>query len=138
MLPCSSSWRRRNAKKDGKAQQARDAFYDSQPWLELRYAVLKKYGPVCMLCNRSRKDGVQIHVDHIKPRKHFPELELEFANLQVLCRECNLGKRAHDDTDWRDPNADAIAKAMNRLIGQTETSTKPHLEVRDGKVVYVR
>lgn len=54
-----------------------------------------------MLCNRGRKDGVQMHVDHIKPRAKFPELALVLDNLQVLCRDCNLGKRHLDETDWR-------------------------------------
>jgi 5-methylcytosine-specific restriction endonuclease McrA len=120
------------------ACEGTDTFYQSQAWLEVRYQVLKKYGPACMLCGRTRKDGAQIHVDHIKPRYHFPELELTFENLQVLCRECNLGKRAHDDTDWRPPQAEAIQVAIQRLITPREPrGESPHLEVQDGRVTYV-
>jgi len=43
----------------------------------------------------------QIHVDHIKPRSKFPELELVFDNLQVLCDDCNIGKSNVDSTDFR-------------------------------------
>ncbi len=76
-------------------------FYESREWFELRYAVLKQHGARCMICGRTRSDGVVMHVDHIKPRSKFPELELEASNLQVLCRPCNLGKSNIDQTDWR-------------------------------------
>jgi hypothetical protein len=33
-----------------------------------------------------------LHVDHIKPVSKYPELKLEFDNLQILCENCNLGK----------------------------------------------
>jgi 5-methylcytosine-specific restriction endonuclease McrA len=76
-------------------------FYESREWFQVRYAVLKKYGGRCMICGRTKNDGVIIHVDHIKPRSKYPELELDSNNLQVLCRPCNLGKSNIDDTDWR-------------------------------------
>lgn len=76
-------------------------FYQDKPWLELRYRVLREYGAKCMLCNRTRKDGVKMHVDHIKPRSKYPALELDFHNLQVLCEDCNIGKLNLDETDWR-------------------------------------
>lgn len=33
-------------------------------------------------------------VDHIKSVKHFPELEFEPSNLQLMCRTCNMSKHA--------------------------------------------
>ena len=72
-------------------------FYASWEWKELRYKVLTKYGPVCMLCGA--KDNIV--VDHIKPRSKFPDLQLEFENLQVLCDSCNKGKSNKDYTDFR-------------------------------------
>lgn len=76
-------------------------FYDSDAWRDLRYKVLVKYGARCQCCGATRHDNVRIHVDHIKPRSRFPELELVEDNLQVLCEPCNMGKRASDLTDWR-------------------------------------
>lgn len=73
-------------------------FYYSPEWRALRYRVFKTYGRVCALC---RTTEGQMHVDHIKPRSLFPELALVFENLQVLCRDCNLGKSNRDETDWR-------------------------------------
>lgn len=73
-------------------------FYRTKAWIELRYKVLVKYGRVCQCCGQI---GGQIHVDHIKPRSKYPELELEINNLQVLCERCNIGKSNKDVTDWR-------------------------------------
>lgn len=36
-----------------------------------------------------------------KPPSKFPDLALVLANLQILCEDCNLGKMARDQTDWR-------------------------------------
>lgn len=73
-------------------------FYKTKAWIELRYKVLVKYGKVCQCCGQI---GGKIHVDHIKPRSKYPELELDINNLQVLCERCNIGKSNKDVTDWR-------------------------------------
>lgn len=78
-----------------------DAFFDSDEWKALRYRVLLHYGRKCMCCGATPSDGKKMHVDHIKPRSKFPELALDFYNLQVLCEDCNLGKSAKDQTDFR-------------------------------------
>lgn len=73
-------------------------FYDSDVWRDLRYSILRRDGRVCVLC---RATSGEMHVDHIKPRSKYPHLELDPNNLQVLCRDCNLGKSNIDETDWR-------------------------------------
>lgn len=87
-------------------------FYDTRQWLELRYAVLAERGAKCECCGATRADGVYIQVDHIRPRHRFPQLELSKANLQVLCRPCNLGKGARYDTDWRSSTTGAITQPL--------------------------
>jgi len=82
-------------------QETVDQFYQSREWQELRYKVLKKYGRRCMCCGTTK--GV-IQVDHIKPRSKYPMLALVQSNLQVLCRDCNLGKSNIDETDFREGN----------------------------------
>ena len=72
-------------------------FYNSWEWKKIRYEVLKTYGATCMLCNSTEN----IVVDHIKPISKFPHLRLTFSNLQVLCRDCNMGKSCDDLTDFR-------------------------------------
>lgn len=79
----------------------RDSFYESEEWRTLRYQVIEFYGSRCMACGKTPKHGVMIHVDHIKPKSRFPELALEFNNLQILCDDCNLGKKNLYITDWR-------------------------------------
>lgn len=82
-------------------------FYDSWEWKKLRYQTLQRYGPTCMLCSSTRGDldlqgnPVRIVVDHIKPLSKFWHLRLEPGNLQVLCYDCNKGKGAWDETDYR-------------------------------------
>ena len=75
-------------------------FYTSPQWLELRYDTLRRHGARCQCCGASGPEAI-VQVDHIKPRRDYPELSLDPANLQVLCRACNLGKGARDTTDWR-------------------------------------
>jgi 5-methylcytosine-specific restriction endonuclease McrA len=76
-------------------------FLKSYEWRKLRMQALKKYGPVCMCCGATPSTGAVINVDHIKPRKLFPDLALDINNLQILCHECNHGKGNWDQTDWR-------------------------------------
>lgn len=68
-------------------------FYETRAWRELRLQILQRDGWVCRYCG-GRAPIVPLHVDHIKPRSRFPELELEAMNLQVLCEDCNIGKGA--------------------------------------------
>lgn len=75
------------------------SFYNSREWLQLRYKTLTKYGRQCMCCGNKPPNCV-IHVDHIKPRSLYPELELSLDNLQILCADCNLGKSNLDDTNF--------------------------------------
>jgi hypothetical protein len=71
-------------------------------WRELRYATIKRYGPVCQCCGATPKtSGEPIQVDHIKPRSLFPELAMDPENLGILCAPCNQGKSNKDFTDWR-------------------------------------
>lgn len=78
-----------------------DAFYNSSRWYRVRYAALEKCGGKCLACGRSVRDGIRLHVDHIKSRSHYPELSYNLSNLQVLCNECNVGKSNIFETDWR-------------------------------------
>lgn len=45
--------------------------------------------------------GIELHVDHIKPISRAPDLALNINNLQILCKDCNLGKGNRDKKDWR-------------------------------------
>lgn len=96
-----------------------EGFYKTEAWLELRIRVLDCYGSRCMCCNISPPEAV-IHVDHIKPISLYPELSLEFDNLQVLCESCNRGKSNKTMTDYRPkkkPQKTASTDFNSILIG---------------------
>lgn len=77
-----------------------DSFYKSREWRQLRYLALRNCQG-CQCCGAKASDGIQLHVDHVLPRYKYPHLSLSLENLQVLCDDCNLGKGAWDQTDWR-------------------------------------
>lgn len=76
----------------------KDCFYSSDAWLKIRFRVLNFYKRKCMCCGSTEKP---LHVDHIKPRSKYPELQLTFTNLQILCEFCNKGKSNIYETDFR-------------------------------------
>ena len=80
---------------------SKDDFLSTFEWRKVRMVALKKYGPRCQCCGATPADGLKMHVDHIKPRKLYPQLALDVSNLQILCEECNHGKGNWDMTDWR-------------------------------------
>jgi len=73
----------------------------SKEWKELRKNVLSVYGYKCMKCGVCASNTIKINVDHIKPRKFYPELTFEFTNLQVLCSKCNKIKGNKNCNDYR-------------------------------------
>ena len=89
-------------KKDKKHRAPADEFYKSRAWIKLRYDTLVKFNGRCQCCGATKSDGVNIQVDHIKPKSKFPHLALDPENVQVLCKDCNVGKFNTDFTDWRD------------------------------------
>jgi hypothetical protein len=84
-----------------KTKKSATDFLLTYEWRKLRMQVISHYGARCMCCGASPKTGAVINVDHIKPRKLFPNLALDFDNLQILCSICNHGKGNWDMTDWR-------------------------------------
>ena len=66
-------------------------------WKELKKKVYDTYGKICLCCNSTEN----ISVDHIKPYSRFPELCIEFDNLQPLCRSCNSSKGNKIIVDYR-------------------------------------
>jgi 5-methylcytosine-specific restriction endonuclease McrA len=90
-------------------KQEKTDFYQSWEWRTLRVKVLQQYGARCMCCGAAPEhvtvggEPVMIVVDHIKPLSKRWDLRLDRNNLQVLCQECNQGKGAWDETDFRVP-----------------------------------
>jgi 5-methylcytosine-specific restriction endonuclease McrA len=80
---------------------ASDGFLASPEWKAVRLQALERYGRICCKCGASPKWAGDINVDHIKPRKFFPELSLDIGNLQPLCRRCNKRKGNGPAVDYR-------------------------------------
>lgn len=83
-----------------KQYQSGQDFYQSQAWRMLRFEAFIKYGRRCMCCG-AKPPQVILHVDHVKPRSQYPELELDIRNVQILCEVCNIGKSNRHQTDFR-------------------------------------
>ncbi len=82
------------------SREEKQIFYASWEWKKLRYAMLLKFGPVCMLCGANNREA-KICVDHIIPLSRDWNKRLKKDNLQILCNECNMGKSNDDTTDFR-------------------------------------
>jgi hypothetical protein len=93
-------------------------FLLSKAWLRLRLSALKQHGNKCQCCGQSPEDGIKLNVDHIKPRRLFPELALELTNLQVLCSQCNEGKGNWDMTDFRGERNGRVREVLERVPTQ--------------------
>lgn len=81
------------------------AFLQSKAWKRVRLQALNLHGRRCQCCGAGPADGVVLNVDHVLPRRLFPELALHLDNLQVLCSDCNEGKGNWDMTDARKAEA---------------------------------
>lgn len=86
---------------------ASEEFLKTYEWRKLRQVVIEKYGNKCMCCGAIPANGTYLCVDHVLPRKKYPELALNLSNLQILCNVCNHGKGNWSVKDWRS-NADFI------------------------------
>jgi hypothetical protein len=77
-------------------------FLQSKAWKRLRYQALKLHGNKCQSCGASPSTGAVLNVDHILPRRLFPESAMQIENLQILCSDCNEGKGNWDMTSFKE------------------------------------
>ncbi len=73
----------------------KDNFYSNQPWRKLRFRKLID-SPLCEISNKKGIIKEATMVDHIRPRRLFPELELDYNNLQSLSHNEHQVKRAKE------------------------------------------
>lgn len=59
--------------------------------------VLRRGGYRCIMCTRGVREGVELHVDHVKPLDDGGESTLE--NAQILCAACNFRKKNYGQTE---------------------------------------
>jgi hypothetical protein len=77
-----------------------------------------------MRCGTDR----DICVDHIRPRKKFKELELEFDNLQVLCRSCNSWKGSSRYEDFRRTSPDPALRPAAYDLASLQLEVARHID----------
>lgn len=97
-----SAWIELKRKPDANSED----FLQSKAWKRLRLQALNLHGRCCQCCGASPSTGAVLNVDHVLPRRLFPDLALRLDNLQVLCGDCNEGKGNWDMTDARQKVAD--------------------------------
>src|SRR3989344_8559301 len=59
--------------------------------------ILKRDDYKCVICGRGKKDGVELHIDHIKPKDFGGEATIE--NGQTLCAQHNFIKKNLKQTE---------------------------------------
>lgn len=90
----------------------------AEDWRALKRRVYATYGYRCMKCGHLPPNKKNSNVDHIKPRRYFPELALDFDNLQVLCGLCNKAKGNGDPVDYRPKPCDASDEWSDHNLSQ--------------------
>ena len=59
--------------------------------------IFKRDGYQCVICGLGRKDGMEIHADHIKPKELGGRASI--ANGQTLCSQHNMMKKTMKQTE---------------------------------------
>lgn len=76
----------------------REQFYASDDWKDIRMLALRRGGYRCNYCGATKHTTI-LHVDHKVPLSVDWSRRLDLLNLQVLCAECNIGKRNYHSDD---------------------------------------
>lgn len=98
----------RNLHQEGKLQKLAKGVYRYDPDLEVsrmledfsldtKREILKRDGYKCVVCGASRQSGVELHVDHIKPKDKGGRATVE--NGQTLCAMHNYRKKNLGQTE---------------------------------------
>lgn len=96
------------------ANKLTEGFYKTAQWVNCRNSYAKSVGGICERCY---KDGIIKHGEivhhkiHITPENvHNPEITLNFANLELLCR---------------DHHAEVHKKQQKRFLVDTDGKIRP-------------
>lgn len=80
--------------------------------------ILERDNYRCVICGKGIKDGIDIHVDHIKPKDLGGKAEIE--NGQVLCAQHNFQKKNYKQTETGKKMFIRLYEAAKK-IGDEET-----------------
>ena len=85
-----------------------DPFYQSRAWYRIRTKVLIRDKYTCVNCGVSVRGKGMARVDHIRPRKYYPELALHIRNLRLICVLCDNARHSRDRAGAHGLEADPI------------------------------
>lgn len=80
-------------RRNNHTERKSDPFYYSKRWVKLR-GVERKRHPTCAYC-RPKVTPTQL-IDHVRPRRLYPELEYDTNNLIGSCHRCHNRKSARE------------------------------------------
>ena len=69
-------------------------FYHTAVWRRLRVLALQRDRSLCQKCLKNKRIKRATEVHHVVPVESSPELALELANLESLCRDCHEATKA--------------------------------------------
>lgn len=76
---------------------------------EQKAQILQRDGYRCVICGKGIREGVELHVDHIKPKSLGGQSTIE--NGQTLCAQHNLLKKTLKQTETGKKNVYSALRA---------------------------
>lgn len=75
-------------------------------------AILKRDNYTCILCYKGKREGVDLHVDHIIPKDLGGKATLD--NGQTLCSACNILKKRYGVNDLLEKYSEKMLKIAKK------------------------
>lgn len=91
----TSRCQRHRKERNATAQRDRgtDPFLVSSAWRKLRAVYVKRH-PLCQRCLEAGRTEAATEVHHVRKRADYPELALDWNNLEALCKPCHSRETA--------------------------------------------
>lgn len=64
---------------------------------DIKAALIRDSHEKCIYCESAPRHVAPGDVEHIKPKRHFPDLVVDWENLGFVCPECNTAKGDYFD-----------------------------------------
>lgn len=120
----------------------------TRPWATdaIKQALTSETAGKCAYCEAKMLAASYGDIEHIRPKKIFPELVVEWTNLTLACSRCNQAKGAKWDPDlpFVNPYEDAIQEHLSFLgplvfgVSDRGDYTLNELELNDSHRVEAR
>jgi uncharacterized protein (TIGR02646 family) len=87
---------------------------------DIKNQLMDKFHGHCAYCGKKLHSNIDANIEHFKPKSIYPELEFEWSNLLLSCRECNVIKSNKFPIDENgssillNPNKDDLSKHIKQ------------------------